>query len=97
MIQKIISYAFLEINQKELDIKVTKHCIKYTNSLMKVFMEEDFFRYERDDILEAEKKRKRFFYDTVYLGENKWDEIEEPVSFVINLRKNHLRTELHVH
>jgi hypothetical protein len=83
MIEKIISFAFLESNKKYEDVKIQKHCSLYVRTLSDIFMGEARFRYDRDDILPEEARMKKMFFGSIYHGVNNWDEIDEPVLLIV--------------
>jgi hypothetical protein len=79
MVEKIVSYALMEITNLHIEEKAIIYCKNYTSKLITTFLEADFFIYERDDIREGVTNRERYFYDRSYHGQNEWEEMEEPV------------------
>jgi hypothetical protein len=83
MIDKIIGYTFLEINNKVIETRVNKYCFKYLKRLFGYVVESDHFIYERDDVVEDSISQNRIFFDPYdSLTVNQWDNIDEPVRFV---------------
>jgi hypothetical protein len=80
MIDKLISYAFMEINKLYFEEKATIYCEKYSHKLLNTLLEGGFLIYERDDILEQQQLEEQYFYKATYHGFNEWEDMVEPVT-----------------
>ena len=84
LIDKLMSYVFFEIENKQIEKKLNQHCYDvFTKKMMDDLIQFEHIAYDKDEFKTKlnipNAAEPKIFYNQIYHGSNNWGGVLEPV------------------